>query len=90
MHIASCGPPSTPPNGYIFPYTSTIEGSVVTFVCQNNDHQTLFENFTTAVCNQQGNWEPSPGDFCTVTSGICTACMTVCISHAVSDSEILF
>ena len=60
---------------------------MVTFVCQNDDHQPLL---TTAVCNQQGKWEPNPGDFCTVTSGICTACMTVCISHAVSDSEILF
>ena len=70
-HTATCGPPSLPPSGYIFPYTSTSDGAVVNFACQrsvlNQD-----ENITViaAICNKLGKWDPNPAEFCSSASGI--------------------
>ena len=66
---ANCGPPSPPPSGYIFPYISTIDGAVVNFVCQASAYDLEEENITVAVCNNQGEWDPNPAEFCAVVSG---------------------
>ena len=60
----NCGPPSSPPNGYINPYTSTVEGGRVTFACQNIHQKSPIEEVHTAVCNPNGNWEPDPVKLC--------------------------
>ena len=68
--LANCNPPSPPPNGYIIPYLSSVEGATVTIICQDQDPQSVFEgNLTKLVCNHQGVWEPNPCDFCQKTSG---------------------
>ena len=67
LQISYCGPPP-PPNGYIFPYTSTAGGAVVTFACQKlalNEE----ENFTSTTCNRQGKWDPDPAEFCAIILG---------------------
>ena len=57
-YTANCGPPSPPPNGFIFPYTSTLDGAVMNFTCQKSASN-LEENFTAAICNKQGKWDLS-------------------------------
>ena len=62
IHAGNCGPlPSA--NGYVFPYTSTLEGSRVMFMCQDDAQSEL-----TAVCTGAGKWEPSPIDVCDTSS----------------------
>ena len=65
---ASCGSPSLPTNGYIIPYTSTLEGATVMYTCWNiyrSGYQSQCEEVNvTAVCNKQGYWEPSTEDIC--------------------------
>ena len=68
-YTVSCGPPSPPPNGFIFPYFSTINGAVVNFTCRQKSASYLEENITAAVCNKQGKWDPDPAEFCTTASG---------------------
>ena len=62
-----CHSPSPPPNGYILPYTSTLEGAIVTYVCWSVQHGTGLcgEVNKTAVCTKRGQWEPSADDICT-------------------------
>jgi hypothetical protein len=60
--IGNCGPlPSA--NGYVLPYTSTLEGSRVMFMCKDDPLSEL-----TAVCTRAGKWEPSPVDICDASS----------------------
>ena len=68
----SCPSPSQPPNGYILPYTSTLEGATLTYVCWNVQHGTGLcgEVNRTAVCTERGQWEPSADDICTQPEGI--------------------
>ena len=70
-----CAPPSPPPNGYIIPYTSTVEGATVTYVFQNlnqiESQSVCTEVNVTSVCNRDGHWESSSIDkFCAETTGI--------------------
>ena len=66
--FSNCGPPMSPPNGFISPYTSTIEGAKVIFGCQNyscqNGIQTLPNELHSTLCNSLGQWEPDPLIFC--------------------------
>ena len=61
-------PPSPPINAHILPYTSTLEGATVTYVCcgiHSDGHQSCCEeDNVTAVCNRDGYWEPSTDDIC--------------------------
>ena len=53
MYTGNCGPlPSV--NGYVLPYTSTLEGSRLMFMCQDGPQSEL-----TAVCTGAGKWYPS-------------------------------
>ena len=65
---AICGLPSLPINGYIAPYTSTLERATVMYICWNvhrRGHQSQCEKVNmTAVCNEHGYWEPSTDDIC--------------------------
>ena len=68
--VTTCGhPPSPPSNGYLMPYTSTVEGTIVTYVIQNSHH--IGDEYVciifnrTAICNMEGNWELNYGNnFC--------------------------
>ena len=66
--ILACDPPSSPLNGYIIPYTSTVEGATVTYVFQMSNkighHSVCADVNFTAVCNNNGQWEPASGDVC--------------------------
>ena len=71
---ANCNrPPSPPKNGHILPYTNTLEGARVIYLCWNiyhEDNESLCaEVNTTAVCNEHGNWELISQDLCSVFSG---------------------
>lgn len=61
--IIACDPPSPPSNGYIMPYTSTVEGASVTYVFQYlfqmGQQFVCAEVNVTAVCNNNGYWEPN-------------------------------
>ena len=54
--LINCGqPPSPPTNGHILPYTNTLEGAEVMYVCWNIHQEAnvslCAEANTTAVCN---------------------------------------
>lgn len=46
----NCGLPP-PPTGFIFPYSGTIDGAVVNFICQNS---ALCRERNVTICNKQG------------------------------------
>ena len=65
IKLAQCGPPTL--NGAMLPYTSTTEGANVILLCQKIDHTTLInDSYTVLTCSKDGNWEPNPGNFCTI------------------------
>ena len=71
--ITTCIPPSPPPNGYIIPYNSQVEGATVTFMLQTYQqigHQSvcIYTNVT-AVCSKDGQWELNADDQCFNPSG---------------------
>ena len=70
--IAKCGAPSQIINGHALPYTSTVEGAVVTIICHDIELTSLLvKNSTTAIlCNHNGQWEPNPYDVCIKMPGI--------------------
>ena len=62
-HTANCGPIPSPPGGYVSSYSNTLEGAPVlfTYICENQSGQSFSMN-EIAVCNQDGNQEPNPGE----------------------------
>ena len=70
---ANFGPPPPPHNGHIVPYNSTLEGAEVTYVCwnvyQEENTSQCTDIYTTAVCNEEGIWEPKFDDMCSIFSG---------------------
>ena len=64
---ANCGDPPPPSDGYLEPYTSTIEGARVNrvHVCQNGQVET-----EEIVCNSDGQWEVSRNSACTIKPSI--------------------
>ena len=72
--VANYGqPPSPPTNGHILPYTNTLEGTIVTYMCwnihQEENISLCTEVNTTAVCNKHGNWDLISQDLCSMFSG---------------------
>jgi hypothetical protein len=70
MFTADCGHPKPPADGYILPYTNTVEGARVIFACQS-DTQVLnsswyeVEYYYSTMCRSNGKWEPyDPIEFC--------------------------
>ena len=61
MYTANCGPLPSPANGYVLPYTSTLEGTSAMFMCQNG-----LQSEMTTRCTRGGKWEPNPIDVCAV------------------------
>ena len=62
-----CGPPVSPVNGYLGNYSSTKEGTNVTFQC-NEGYVPSIVRVTT--CNSYGLWYPAPHIHnCTLTEG---------------------
>ena len=58
--IVDCGDPDPPVNGsFGGDITSTVEGSEITYQC---DDGLAPEGTMTAVCGQDGEWRPNPGD----------------------------
>ena len=73
IYVVSCGQPPPPRNGHIVPNNfSTLEGATVSYVCwniyQEEDTSLCTDINTTAVCNNNGNWEPDSQDRCSVFS----------------------
>ena len=60
VHIANCGQPSLPVNGYILPYTSTLEGTKVTCICDTD--VSLYKEI--AICTKLGQWKPNTSSIC--------------------------
>ena len=55
--IGECGPPEAADGVMIHNYTTTFEGSSITFTCENG----LFPKVTiTANCTREGHWSPDP------------------------------
>ena len=71
--VNCCQPPVPPTNGHILPYTNTLEGTIVIYVCwnihQEENVSVCTEVNTTAVCNEQGHWELISQDLCSIFSG---------------------
>ena len=63
MHVANCGDPSPPSDGYIDPYTSTSEGARINIVHVCQDGRTSIEG---TVCSPDGQWKYVNGSTCTV------------------------
>ena len=57
--VATCHDPIPPMNGSIGGYTSTVEGSVVTFYC--NEGLIPAEQMNTT-CASNGSWTPNPAE----------------------------
>ena len=71
----NCGQPLSPPtSGHILPYTNTLEGAIVTYMCWNihkeENVSQCIEVSTMAVCNEHGNWELISQDSCSIFSGL--------------------
>ena len=67
MFTANCGHPKSPLDGYILPYTSTLEGARVIFACQNSTqalNSQQYELEYSTLCNSNGKWEPDPTELC--------------------------
>ena len=79
-YLANCGPPSRPPNSYIIPYSTTIEGGVVTFLCWNDDQQSKAED-RNITCNRLGIWEPTPSEVCGLVSNSGNSLLKYCRIH---------
>ena len=55
--VGECGPPEAADGVVIHPYTTTFEGSSITFTCEYGN----FPNVNiTATCTGEGNWNPDP------------------------------
>ena len=71
---ANCGPPPPARNGHIIPYSSTLEGAEVTYMCWNVQQEEnisqCVEIYTTAVCNAKGKWESRSDDMCSIFAGM--------------------
>ena len=65
MRVANCGDPSPPSDGYIEPYTSTVEGAIVKVVHVRQDGHAVDE----IVCSQGGHWEIVNSSGCTFNPG---------------------
>ena len=89
----NCGPPSAPSHGHFLPYTSTLEGATVTYVCwtiyQEANISLSTEINTTAVCNKNGNWEPVSLDMCSIFSGNCYYLYILWCSQEVIVTDLL-
>ena len=57
LFTVKCNPPPPLKNGFIFPYTNTLEGANVTYICGGVP--------IIATCTVTGNWEPNNRDICT-------------------------
>ena len=79
---ASCGPPLIA-RGYIFPYNSTEEGTVVKFSCQDATGS-LTTTTTTAVCNHRqywgSYWSPNPASACESGVPLCQNNIPYCVT----------
>ena len=73
---ANCGPIVPPLNGYVNNYTSTVEDTNVTFVCEQNIDNQIF---TVANCNEDGSWHPNPSEFCLDAYYYGTIILCVCV-----------
>ena len=62
-----CGSPSPPTNGAIISQSSTLEGSRITFKCDDGLSPSLAMD---AECQPDGNWQPDPAGV------VCAALMT--------------
>ena len=59
-HAAECGPPPPVTNGFINDrYTSTVEGAVITYHCNEGLSPS---GQLTAVCQSNGRWRPNPAE----------------------------
>ena len=64
LFTANCGHPKPPFDGYVLPYTSTVEGARVIFACQNITHKQALEPKYSAQCSSTGKWEPNSTELC--------------------------
>ena len=55
-----CGAPVPPQHGHLGPYSSTLEGSLVTFWCESGRFPI---GKYTAICTNGGKWSPDPAQF---------------------------
>ena len=80
LRTVDCGAPQPPANGSIDPYSSTLEGAVISFQC---DQGFSPSEEVTATCVRDGNtgsgtWSPDPaGHICTGTCMYMNICQTV-------------
>ena len=74
-NIGECGPPVTGEDVVIHNYTTTFEGSSITFTCEDG----LYPNVTiTATCTGEGHWSPDPATYmCSNITGITTSTTTI-------------
>ena len=82
---ATCDPPISLQNGVIIPYSNTLGGAMVTFVCwtiHETMHQSMCkETNISAICNANGNWERNLETICAepLDSGTINGIETSCI-----------
>ena len=83
LYLGDCGEPVAGDGVVIHNYTTTFEGSSITFTCEDG----LFPNDTiTANCTAEGHWSTDPATYmCTTTStsttGITTTSTTTVIDN---------
>ena len=88
MLTAICDVPTHPLNGYILPYTNTIEGTRLEVLCITETDGLQRENITivTVVCTYEGNWYPNPMYACgnSTASGIYNSYTIVQLMHVLA------
>ena len=58
-YAANCNAPLIPNVARIFPYSNTLEGTIVAYTCHGDTN-----NILAAVCSNRGIWEPNLSHIC--------------------------
>ena len=58
-YAATCIAPLIPNVARIFPYSNTLEGTIVAYTCHGDTN-----NILAAVCSNRGIWEPNLSHIC--------------------------
>ena len=52
-------------------YNTTLEGSVLTLICENDTSRSTDEEILTVICHSSGIWIPDPAQFtCSSSTGV--------------------
>ena len=86
MYVGRCGPPEAADGVVIHPYTTTFEGSSITFTCEDG----IFSNVNiTATCTGEGHWSTDPATYMCIDTGKILSIFTIIYNNNCSYQDII-